>query len=139
MNNPNLGNDYIRRAHGRLKAIETLFSEKLYADVVRECQESCELALKGLIRNSGHSVPYSHDVSPKLLEIQNDLTEEIVRNLPKLIQISKNLRRDRELSFYGSEDITPSEFYEEQHALEAMAQLKVILNLVPIVFVSKAK
>lgn len=133
MNNPNLGNDYIHRAHGRLKAIETLFTEKLYADVVRECQESCELALKGLIRNSGHTVPYTHEVSPKLLEIQKDLSEDIVKNLPKLIRISKSLRRDRELSFYGSEDITPSEFYEEQHALDAMSQLKEVLQLIPTV------
>lgn len=131
MNNPKLGDDYIFRAHGRLKAVKTLFDEKLYADVVRECQESCELALKGLIRNAGHSVPHTHEVSQKLLEIKEDLPSEIVKNLPKLIQISKSLRRDRELSFYGSEDITPSEFYEEGHAKEAIDQLNEVLRLIP--------
>lgn len=131
MNNPRLGDDYILRAHGRLKAIETLFTEKLYADVVRECQEACELALKGLIRNAGHSVPYTHEVSQKLFEIQADLPPRIVAQLPVLSQISKSLRRDRELSFYGSEDITPSDFYEEIHAMQAMDQLKVVLGLIP--------
>jgi HEPN domain-containing protein len=133
MNNPRLGNDYIFRAHGRMKAIETLLQEKLYADVVRECQESCELALKGLIRNAGHSVPHTHEVSQKLLEIKSDLPQNILPHLNELTQISKSLRRDRELSFYGSEDITPSEFYEEHHALDAIKQLKVVLNLIPIV------
>jgi HEPN domain-containing protein len=131
MNNPNLGNDYIHRAHGRLKAIETLFVEKLFADVVRECQEACELALKGLIRNAGHSVPYTHEVSQKLMEIRLDLPEAVATQLPLLAEISKNLRRDRELSFYGSEDITPSDFYEESHAVQAMDQLKFVLSLIP--------
>ncbi|MGZ3769125.1 MAG: HEPN domain-containing protein [Bdellovibrio sp.] len=131
MNNPRLGNDYIYRAHGRLKAVITLFDEKLYADVVRECQEACELALKGLIRNAGHSVPHTHEVSQKLHEIKSDLPADIAQNLDLLTQISKNLRRDRELSFYGSEDITPSEFYDEGHAQEAINQLKEVLKLIP--------
>jgi HEPN domain-containing protein len=131
MNNPNLGSDYIKRAHGRFKAIETLFAEKLYADVVRECQEACELALKGLIRISGHSVPHTHDVSGKLIEIKEDLPDSVRPHLSLLTKISKSLRRDRELSFYGSEDITPSDFYEESHALEAMKQLKEVLALIP--------
>jgi hypothetical protein len=32
---------------------------------------------------------------------------------------SRNLRRDRELAFYGSEDLTPSEFYREKDAARA--------------------
>ncbi|MGZ3746421.1 MAG: HEPN domain-containing protein [Pseudobdellovibrionaceae bacterium] len=131
MNNPKLGNDYIHRAHGRLKAIETLLNEKLFADVVRESQEACELALKGVIRNSGHTVPHTHEVSQKLWEIKEDLPKKVVENLDLLTQISKNLRRDRELSFYGSEDITPGDFYEEHHALEAMRQLKEVLKIIP--------
>ena len=121
----------MRRAHGRYKAIETLLGEKLYADVVRECQEACELALKGLIRVSGHSVPHTHEVSQKLIEIKADLPSNVQGQLDLLTRISKSLRRDRELSFCGSEDITPSDFYEESHALEAMRQLREVLALVP--------
>lgn len=131
MTNPKLARDYRTRARGRRKAIETLFNEGMYADVVRESQEACELALKSLIREAGHSVPMLHDVSQKLLEIRQDLPAPVQSKLKRLSEISKNFRRDRELAFYGSEDVTPSEFYEESHAKEAMAQLDEVLALLP--------
>jgi len=46
MRNPDLGRDYVERAKRRLKAIDMLYSEKGWADVVRESQEAVELALK---------------------------------------------------------------------------------------------
>ena len=49
--------------------------------------------------------------------------------LERLCEISKQMRRDRELSFYGSGDITPSEFYTRKDAEEAMARLKEVLAL----------
>ena len=130
MTNPKLGRDYLHRARGRRKAIESLFQEKLFADVVRECQEACELALKGIIREAGHSVPMVHDVSEKLKEIQKDLPKKLQAKLQEVCDISKQLRRDRELSFYGSEDITPSDFYTVDDAKEAMKKLDLVLGLV---------
>ncbi len=41
------------------------------------------------------------------------------------------MRLDREISFYGSEDITPSDFYDEKAALTAVAELDEVLNLLP--------
>lgn len=35
------------------------------------------------------------------------------------MQISRTLRRDRELAFYGSEDLTPQEFYKQTDADQA--------------------
>lgn len=131
MTNPNLAKDYRHRARGRRKAIQTLFQEKLFADVVRECQESCELALKSMIRDAGHTVPMVHDVSGKLAEIEKDFPREIKKALPRLIEISKQLRRDREIAFYGSEDITPGDFFELKDAEKAMAQLDEVLALLP--------
>ena len=131
MTNSKLVQDYRKRARGRRKAIQILFDEGLFADVLRECQEACELALKSLIREAGHSVPMLHDVSLKLSEIASDLPLNIRQALPRLIEISKQLRRDRELAFYGSEDITPSEFYVEKDACKAMAELDEVLAVLP--------
>lgn len=127
MTNLTLADDYLKRARGRVRAIEVLLEDELYADVVRECQEACELALKSVIRRSGHSVPFNHDVSDKLREIQGDLPEKVRQSLSRLCEISKNLRRDRELAFYGSEDVTPGTFFELSHAHHALAQLKEVL------------
>lgn len=131
MTNSKLAQDYRFRARGRRRAIDILLQEGLYADVVRECQEAVELALKSWIRDSGHSVPLVHDVSQKLREIEGDLPVTLRPHLPRLCEISKSLRRDRELSFYGSEDITPSEFYEKKDAETAIAQLDEIIALLP--------
>ena len=45
-----LSADYVRRAKARLAAVDALFVEQSWADVVRESQEVVELALKGLLR-----------------------------------------------------------------------------------------
>jgi len=37
-----------------------------------------------------------------------------------LIAASRELRRDRELAFYGTEDLTPSEFYSKKDAERAL-------------------
>ncbi len=131
MTNTDLSKDYAKRAKGRFKAVQTLFAEGLYADVVRECQEACELALKSIIRAAGHAVPMTHDVSPKLKEIEKDLPANVVARLDRACEISRSLRRDRELSFYGSEDVTPSTFYRKKDAEKAISELQEILDILP--------
>lgn len=102
MNNQNLAQDYRIRARGRRKAILTLIEEGLYADAVRESQEAAELALKSIIRDAGHSAPHSHEVSQTLQSIKVDLSTEVQSVLDRLCEISRSLRRDQELAFYGS-------------------------------------
>ncbi len=46
--------------------------------------------------------------------------------LAEMMRISKSLRCDRELAFYGSEDLTPSEFYTAQDASTALREAKWI-------------
>jgi HEPN domain-containing protein len=116
MRNLDLAKDYLLRANGRLKAVDTLLAERMWADVVRECQEIVELALKGLLRHHDIEVPRVHDVS-EVLGANNSRFPKLVRaTLDELMEISQELRRDRELAFYGSEDITPHSFYKEKHA-----------------------
>ena len=129
MNNERLYKDYLIRAEGRLKALETLFNEALWADVVRESQEVVELSLKGLLRFMRLEVPRVHDVSSILEENKEKVPQVIRKYLDELVDISQDLRRDRELAFYGSEDITPHEFYKKKHALAAKEKAGRVVEL----------
>jgi HEPN domain-containing protein len=134
MQNKDLARDYISRCQKRLKALETLFNEEAWADVVRESQEVVELALKALLRHFHIEVPRLHDVSG-ILEAENArFTPEVQKNLKKYMKISRTLRRDRELAFYGSEDLTPQEFYKKADAQEAIDSARfVVLTLEKVV------
>lgn len=129
MKNKTLTHDYITRAGHRLAAVELLLNRQSYADVVREAQELVELCLKALLRFSKIEVPRTHDVSDILNEFKSKLPSTILAHLPQLIKTSKNLRRDRELSFYGTEDLTPSEFYQKEDAQEAFESAKWVYSI----------
>jgi HEPN domain-containing protein len=129
MRNLDLAKDYLLRAEGRLKAVDTLLAERMWADVVRECQEVVELALKGLIRHHDIEVPRVHDVSEVLEENKNRFPKIVQETLDELMEISQELRRDRELAFYGSEDITPHSFYKEKHARVARQRAGRVVSI----------
>lgn len=112
MRNRSLAADYVARAQVRLRALEVLFEAESWADVVRESQEIVELALKGLLRSVEVVPPRVHDVSDVLEAERERLPAPILEHLDELVAISKELRRDRELAFYGAEDLTPSGFYD---------------------------
>ncbi len=121
MKNASLVTDYVKRCKARLKGIDTLHAESAWADVVRESQEVVELALKALLRFSLIEVPRIHDVSDILQQNLSTLPEVVRPHVDRMCGISRSLRRDRELAFYGSEDLTPSEFYKKADADEARA------------------
>ena len=123
MHNRGLIQDYAKRAEIRLKAIATLYAEESWADVVRESQEAVELALKALLRAAGIEVPRIHDVSGILLKERDLLPQSLHKDIEQFAAISKNLCRDRELA-YGSEDLTPSEFYNKRDADQAFKDAK---------------
>lgn len=130
MQNKSLIKDYIDRAGVRVGAVEYLYSKKAWADTVRESQEIVELALKALLRDCFIDIPRIHDVSAILTEEKEKLPKEIQKDLEKICDISRRLRRDRELAYYGSEDLTPSEFYQEKDASEALGFAKFIVDVV---------
>jgi len=119
MRNIDLATDYVGRAEIRLKALDVLFKHSSWADVVRESQEIVELALKGLLRAHGIEPPRIHDVSEVLLAERRRLPDGLQDELDDLAAISRDLRRDRELAFYGAEDLTPSGFYNRKDAERA--------------------
>lgn len=130
MHNPDLAKDYVLRAKARLRALDILFEEQSYADVVRESQEVVELCLKALLRVSGIDPPRIHDVSEILLAETKLLPQALQSDVALLAKISRSLRRDRELAFYGAEDLTPSGFYSEEDAIEALQGAKKTVELV---------
>jgi HEPN domain-containing protein len=119
MRNRDLANDHVRRATARLRALDVLFDSGSWADVVRESQEIVELALKGLLRAFGVDPPRIHDVADILLAERDRLPPPLAPHLDRLVAASRTLRRDRELAFYGAEDLTPSTFYREADAVLA--------------------
>lgn len=130
MQNKSLIKDYIERAQVRIGAVEYLYSKKAWADTVRESQEIVELALKALLRDCFIDIPRIHDVSAILTEEKAKLPKAIQQDLEKICDISRRLRRDRELAYYGSEDLTPSEFYKEKDAIEALDFARFIVEIV---------
>jgi len=130
MRNPALAEDHLRRAASRLKAIQVLYDERSWADVVRESQEAVELCLKALLFRAQIEVPRLNDVSPLLTEHEGRLPQFVRAKIPFLVKVSKALRRDRDLAFYGSDDLTPSEFYSEKDAREALQDAREVHRIV---------
>jgi hypothetical protein len=130
MRNRELAADYVNRALARLRALDVLFEAGSWADVVRESQELVELALKGLLRASGIDPPRIHDVADVLLAERELLPRALHGEIERLAGISRELRRDRELAFYGAEDLTPTRFYREADATRAREAARLVVRLV---------
>jgi HEPN domain-containing protein len=127
MRNRDLAADHLRRAAARLRALDVLFDAASWADVVRESQEVVELTLKGLLRACGVEPPRIHDVADVLLAERERLPKDLAPHVERLAAISRALRRDRELAFYGAEDLTPSTFYREADAITARASARDVV------------
>jgi HEPN domain-containing protein len=128
--NPDLAQDHLRRAQARLRALDVLFEAESWADVVRESQEVVELALKALLRASLIEPPRVHDVSEVLHAHRSQLPSALSAEIDTLARISRDLRRDRELAFYGAEDLTPSGFYSRGDAEKARHDAQKTVELI---------
>ncbi|MCC6161861.1 MAG: HEPN domain-containing protein [Acidobacteria bacterium] len=134
MRNRELAVDHVRRATARLRALDVLFEAESWADVVREAQEVVELALKGLLRSVGVDPPRVHDVADVLVAERGLLPDALAPHVERLARASRTLRRDRELAFYGAEDLTPSSFYKESDATAARDSARdVVTTVTPFV------
>lgn len=130
MRNRDLAADYVRRAQVRVRALDVLFDGQSWADVVQEAQEVVELALKGLLRAAGVDPPRIHDVADVLLAEHDRLPAALHGEVDRLAEASRGLRRDRELAFYGAEDLTPSDFYRKADAVQAREAARLVVRLV---------
>jgi len=130
MTSDRLARAYLEKAKVRIKALKFMHQEGGYSDVVREAQECVELLLKGVLRCLGIEVPKIHDVS-RLLRQRADLLPAVLRdNLDEVARISRELRKDRELAFYGTDDWIPTEEYSAQDSLEAIGKAERVFEIV---------
>ena len=129
MTNQSLARSYLVKAQKRLKALAVLRDEEAHSDVVREAQELVELALKGMLRAVGIEPPKFHDVGSLLLEHDTKFSADVRARLPRAAEISKRLRRERELAFYGDIDFIPTEEYSAMDSRRAYEEATWIIVL----------
>lgn len=119
MTNESLARSYFKKASDRLDILGVRMRKGAYSDVVREAQEIVELAMKGMLRAVGVEPPKLHDVGGLLLEHRERLPRAVSAQLEELAGISRTLREDRELAFYGDVDFIPTEEYSSADAQQA--------------------
>ena len=129
MTSLSLARSYLIKAQKRLKALVVLRDEEAHSDVVREAQELVELALKGVLRAVGIEPPKFHDVGALLIEHQAKLLPPVRDRLPRAAEISRRLRRERELAFYGDIDFIPTEQYTADEARRAYEDAAWVVRL----------
>ncbi len=128
MTNIDLAQSYLIKSQKRLKILDILLEEEDYSDVIREAQEIVELCLKAMLRSVGIDPPKWHDVSSILLEYSGRFAESVKNKLPECAKISKRLRKERELSFYGDIDYIPTEEYSKDDAVDTIKQVKFVVK-----------
>jgi len=128
MTNDELAKSYLIKATARLNILHSFIEEEAYSDVVREAQEVVELALKAMLREMGIEPPKWHDVSGLILENRDKLPQKVAANAERLAKISKWLRKERELSFYGDIDFIPTEEYSLEDVQRARRDAQFVVG-----------
>lgn len=129
MTNDDLAKSYFIKAEKRLKILDILLNEEDYSDVVREAQEIVELCLKGMLRFVGVEPPKYHDVGPLIIEHKKRFKGISSKEIMKLARISRKLRKERELAFYGDIDFIPTDEYTREDAIEAMKGANYVVSI----------
>ena len=114
-----------RKCDDRLAALEVLHARAAFSDVVRESQEVVELALKGMLRWAGIDPPKIHDVGDLVLQFAERFKGVSGHELTALAEASKELRKEREFSFYGDIDFIPTDAYDAADADTALGQARL--------------
>jgi len=125
-----MARSYIRQAEERLKHAKEAFEDGNYPYTIRECQEAVELSLKAALRIVGIEPPKIHDVGPLLRKNSHLFPDWFKQNINRMATISRTLRREREVSMYGDEELslTPEEIYCEDDAKNALLDCEFVLQ-----------
>jgi len=109
---------------------EYLQEKRAWNMVVRRSQEAVELALKAALYRAQIEVPRIHDVGPVLKQHADRYPELFQRQIPHLSSISRQLRAEREISFYGDEQsgVPPESLYTREDAQEALSKAREVLS-----------
>ena len=131
MTSGEIARSHLRQARLILAEAERYERDGIWHLAVRRSQESVELALKGLLRAAGLEVPHVHDVSAFLVEHSERLPAALMPHLDRLVSVSRRLRREREVSFYGDEEsgAAPDRLYTAGDAEPAVADARIVVEL----------
>jgi len=131
MRSDEIARSYHSQARLILTAAERYQRDRVWHLSVRRSQESVEFSLKGLLRGAGLEIPHVHDVSAFLIEHVERLPTGLVSHLERLVSVSRRLRREREVSFYGDEesDAPPDRLYSAGDAEQAVADARMVVEL----------
>ncbi len=131
MTSREIARSHLRQARLILGEAERYQRDGVWHLAVRRSQESVELALKGLLRAAGLEVPHVHDVSALLVEHSARLPADVMLHLDRLVSVSRRLRREREVSFYGDEEsgAAPDRLYTAGDAEQAVGDAGIVVGL----------
>ncbi len=92
--------------------------------------KAVELALKAALRLVGIEPPKIHDVGPILVQNSEKFPDFFREKIPELAAVSRWLRREREPSMYGDEElgIPPTKLYTEPYARKAYESAIMVLT-----------
>jgi HEPN domain-containing protein len=122
---------YLSTAEYSLQQARAAHADGVWHLAVRRCQEGVELALKASLRLVGLEIPKVHDVSFFLREHSERFPEWFGLELDRLAHISRSLRKDREVSFYGDEALSlpPERVFTQVDADEALRETEFVFEL----------
>ena len=120
----------ISRAQVILSEAEFLQERRAWNMVVRRSQEVVELALKAALLWARIEVPRIHDVGPLLRQYADRYPTQFQRRIAHLASISRMLRAEREISFYGDEQsgAPPESLYTPEDAKDALSKAEMVLS-----------
>jgi len=84
MTSTRLARSCFDKARRRIRAVQALFEDEGYSDVIREAQELVELVLKGMLRFVGIEPPKQHDVGGLLVPHRDRLPERVAAAADRL-------------------------------------------------------
>lgn len=131
MNTKKMAESNLNEAEVRLNAAKRALEEKHYAFTIRQSQECVELALKGALRYVCVEPPKWHDVGIVLRREKEKFPTQFKEHINRLVSISRKLRREREPSVYGDEElgIPAEELYTETDAEESLKDAQLVFDL----------
>ncbi len=121
MTGEEMARSYGRTAELILQEAENALQRQAWHLAVRRSQEGVEMGIE---------IPRLHDVGTLLRAEQHRFPAWFQANVDRLASISRGLRRDRELSFYGDEDLgqPPEQIFSRYDGEQAVAQAHFVLE-----------
>lgn len=118
--------EYIGSAELRLTFSELAINKHKFGDSIRECQAVVELCSKALLMSVNQVVPKKHDMKNELNAAVPLFSDNVKNNIDFMSELSKELRREREISMYGDDDSnkTQGQIYSEEDAKSFLIRTK---------------